>query len=556
MVAPSEVHREQRPGLSRHRHPQGGAISVMAAGMLILAIMMLALTVDTARLLNEQRQLGTAADAAALAAIDSFSQGPAKGDPEVARQSGRSLAGQNVAGVDDVSFEFGRVDTRNGLREFSADGSGLAIKAIAENQTPFSIVANWLLPGQASLRAESVAFRPRVTTLSVGSSLAALGSEDSFLLDALLGGLLGTDLNLDLVSYNALANTRIQLIELVELQPGVGTVAELLDARISLADLVSLTARAVGNDMLAEVALTQIGASGINPALDLRMGDLFSISQGAEAGALGASVDAFSLLQLGAQVANEGNLIDLQLDTSGGLLAGLGLLDLNLTLNIIEAPEIAIGPAGRNQQGEWLTQAQTGQLQLRADLQAVDIDVLSLVGVSLGAGIEIATATATAQVEDVTLEQGQEVVRVGAQSSVATVDANVDLELQLLALIGGGIPVGVGIPASLSLDGAQQTLLFSAPFGDSAIQGVGVPLGPALRNDFVDELALELSLGLGDTAFPVPLPLNGIVNVAGDVVGGVITVVLDPLLSVLGTELGAADVQVHSVNAGASTLIQ
>lgn len=74
---------------------------------------------------------------------------------------------------------------------------------------------------------------------SIGSRLASLNGG---VLNAVLGGLLGTELSLSLLDYNAIADVDIALLDFLDALAGeidleVGTYSELLDTQISLAPL-------------------------------------------------------------------------------------------------------------------------------------------------------------------------------------------------------------------------------------------------------------------------------------------------------------------------------
>ena len=227
--------------------------------------------------------------------------------------------------------------------------------------------------------------------VSVASTLASLeGGEANALLEEYVGG----SISADLVSYRGVAEARVRLGDLLDVDPlSVGTMEELLHGEVSVADLIQATAnvlKADGNSASADIAAELEGLleSGAVATLgDIQLGYDVEDPEGERRGGLaldtssnsGADVrvDAVELAFLALQVANFENAVDLTLDVLGGAMP--------VTVTVIEGPVLEEGYPGQDEDGNWLTEARTAQVEV--DL-AVDLDALAGLDGSLGDAVE------------------------------------------------------------------------------------------------------------------------------------------------------------------------
>jgi hypothetical protein len=223
--------------------------------------------------------------------------------------------------------------------------------------------------------------------LSVASTLASFeGGEAKALLEEWVGG----SISADLVGHRGVAEGRVRLGDLLDVEPlSVGTMEELLHSDISVADLIQATAnvlKADGDSASADVATELEGLldSGVVASLgNIQLGYDAEDPEGERRGGLaldsssnsGADVrvDAVELAFLALQIANFENAVDLTLDVLGGAMP--------VTVTVIEGPVFADGYPGQGADESWLTEARTGQIEV--DL-AVDLDALSSLDGSLG----------------------------------------------------------------------------------------------------------------------------------------------------------------------------
>ena len=99
--------------------------------------------------------------------------------------------------------------------------------------------------GSREVSATAIAMRNDIAALSIGTSLLDIDTEKSVLLNALLGKLLNTSLNLSAIAYQGLVDTSIRLLDLVNATGTVGTVEELLQLDLTVGQLLDLSARAL-----------------------------------------------------------------------------------------------------------------------------------------------------------------------------------------------------------------------------------------------------------------------------------------------------------------------
>ena len=529
--------------LSMGRARQRGAFSVLAASAMVVSLTMVALAVDSGRLFYQQGQVQGAADAAAVAAVSEYAEGDNAGDREAALAAAQAVVDGSLNNVEDVSLQFGRVESEDGRLVFHPDDEGMAIQVDIVQSTPMSLVAGWIWPDDASLTGDAVAEQPRIIALQAGSAVADLDSDESPVLDVLLGGLIGAGGEVSIISYEGLTATRISLRELAEAQAGVGSVEELLELRLSLSEFVNLLARVAPGGSSAEIDLNNLSAR-VSQQLDVRLGDIIELGVGDESAAAAAEIDIFSLIQLSAMAANRdsGSGIELDVSSLDGLLSTLGLAELELTLSIIEAPQVAIGRSGQDPSGEWRTEVDTGQLLLETELSLGDI-LSSLVAAEASLDLELGGSSARA-----------EGIGQGADGSEVIVQADSDIamgEFQAVVredLLTGAVLAEVDAWLPLASDGEE--LLFTPDYGPEHGQSVGTSVAGALMN--LNEADFNVSLLGLDASLESDL-INEILRPLLSDLGELL---LDPLLASLGLNTGTGEISVNEVRAGSPRLVQ
>lgn len=239
------------PGPARQR----GAIGLMGAMTLGIALLFLLLVVDSGRLYLEKRKLQRVADTAALEVV---TRGGACITPNTnAAQFAIQSAARNDFPIDNnrsLSTACGTLVTgADFMRAFSPNPSKAdAIQVIATHRVATSI-ANGLFmlfsPGAfdptIQLRAVAVAAvpAPPVAVLTIRSTLLTVDSTKSAALNALIGGLLGGKLQLDALGWEGLIKANINLLGYLDalairLNVSAGNYDELLKTDASVGDLI------------------------------------------------------------------------------------------------------------------------------------------------------------------------------------------------------------------------------------------------------------------------------------------------------------------------------
>lgn len=533
---------------------QRGAISTMAASGLILIIGAGLLAVDLGSLYQTRRHLQSVADMAALSAVNDVSASTMLA-LDSARLNNFAVPGERNNRLVSVvgAYDFrAKVFTAN-----SGGGDPNAVQVTVTTTQPY-----FFMFGSRDVSATAIAARSDIAGLSIGAALLDIDTQKSVLLNGLLGKLLHTTLDLGVASYRGLATAEVRLLDLVKAQASVGTVDKLLAVDLTLADLLKLTATALTQTDLATVDASVIDTLNLlalksGGDLSLKLGDLIDVSLAPGNSAAEARINLLQLVTLAAQVANGKNFVNIP--ALGLDLGGLAKLDAALTM--IEPPSIAIGPAGRDADGNWRTRVHTSQWRVKLNLVVGEV----LGGlVNLPLYLEVAAGDAWLKSVDCRYPRDDSVINVGVRtSSVRAYVGNVNPDAMtnrsaaatvskatILNVLG---LVTVDARAEVDLAGGVADLVFSGPFNAGNTQSVDglstIGLFKALASSLILDvklLGLELQLGtlldaLREVLNPVFALLDG---------------VLAPVLSLLGIQIGIADVGVFSLSCGAPQLVR
>ncbi|MHA3025231.1 hypothetical protein [Chromohalobacter israelensis] len=453
-----------------------------------------------------------------------------------------------------------------------------------------------------TLSTASVARRTPVAALAMGTQLLSVDG-DTALLEPVLSALGATNLDLDLVGYQGLARTQVTLLELARALPGVGVdltaagLDELLATRVTVRELAQASLnvlRGPGNDqalvglqsangaigrgdVIAALENFTNGLPGKEEGMPVRLGDLLAVDLESpqRESALFAGIGLDNLLSTALMAANRDSGIHLDdLDVNVGQLASLAL-----DLDIIEPPQIAVGPVGCETPGagacsEWRSEAKTAQLKLDLDTA---VDVIGLVTLDLDLALE--SASASGCIESV-VPLGNQRYDVGVQARSALLTSTAEVELSLLKFAD---------VLSLSLDNneSSQTLttagttyrgtLHDWPERTTLSVGEGIGSVSGLVGPLLTASNIELSLlGSGDE------PCSGLLGCLGqgiedllnealdsvsdllaaltagldEVLDNVLAPLVDPLLNALGLRLNGVDADVLGVGYGKVELIR
>lgn len=330
--------------------PQRGAIGLMAAIVLGMALLFMLLVVDSGRLYLEQRQLQRVADLAVLEAVGRGGSCTSGTATTFANES----ASRNGF-PQPVSVTCGTLNTIDGLRTFVADNSKSdAIRVIATTAVPTSVaVGLWRLFSVAgvdlnkNLTASAVGAiggQP-LAMLSIRTALGTIDSSRSTLLNGVLGGLLGGKLDLTLVSWNGLATTNINLLSYldqlaIDLNLTAGNYNQLLDTTVSATQLINAAVNVLEKGgPAASVALNALKAIKLiaSNTQILKLGDLIKVQNGTSNAGLNTDLRVFDLLQGIVQLSNGKSAISADINSSIPLVG-----NVTLKLKVIEPAQISM----------------------------------------------------------------------------------------------------------------------------------------------------------------------------------------------------------------------
>lgn len=333
---------------------QRGAIGLMAAGTLALALGFTLLVIDTGRLYMEQRKLQRVADTAALEAVSR--DGNCKSGQSATTYATQSATrnGFTVNADNTLTVSCGTLQTgADNLRAFVVDATKTAaVQVIVSRPVTTSIAAGIgaLLSGApvsltTRLDATAVAAEPKITLaqLSIRSTLLSVDSARSNLLNPLFSTLLGGNVNLTVGGWDGLVKTDINLLKFmdqlaIELGVSAGNYTALLNTQGSVTKFIKAAANVVNlNGASAEVktALTnlQVAATGASP---IKLGDLLTLQTGTQEAGLDATVQLFQLIQGFVQLANKNSAVNSTLPVNV-----LGLAGVTTHIKVIQPPQFS-----------------------------------------------------------------------------------------------------------------------------------------------------------------------------------------------------------------------
>ncbi|RBB97104.1 hypothetical protein C3E97_029310 [Pseudomonas sp. MWU12-2115] len=340
---------------------QRGAIGLMAAATLSLALVLMLLVVDTGRLYMEQRKLQRVVDSAALEAVSRG--GNCQSGLSAATYAGQSAVrnGYIVDSNNTLVTTCGSVQTAaSGLRAFTADATqSTAIKVAASRTvtTSFAGGVQALFSGSTvslntTLNASAVAAQPTPTVaqLNIRSTLASINTAQSNILNPLFSGLLGGNVNLTALGWDGLLNTDINLLSYlnqlaINLNVAAGNYTQLLNTQATVTQLIQAAATVVqlnGATATVITALGQLQVAAINAA-PVKLGDILQLQTGTTAAGLDANLQLLQLIQGVVQLANSKSAVAATLPISV-----LGLANVTVRVKVIEPPQFsAIGDPAR-----------------------------------------------------------------------------------------------------------------------------------------------------------------------------------------------------------------
>ena len=563
---------------------QRGALTVITPLLMLLVILLGAMALDGARLFSLRKEMQSQVNAAATAAADA-AQACGGRMISLSDMRQRALAAARAQGFEGGDDELiitpgllEDVDENGGLIFQAADFIDQTNAVLVSYQRDVKI--SLLLPedifGTVSVNVNAAVRKEAVVTMSAAGSTAVVGGG---LLGALLGAILGdSDYTLDPTSLSSLANTTVQLGELLNAL-GVNDVAGLLP--LSGQDLANaLSAISGAATPLGRMLDSIASAAGIET---IKVGDILSVVGESEVPPnsefpIYDVVISLVLNIVQSQQPGEDGLLSLPLNISNlniPLLADIQTVDL--ALHVGEPPTVALGPARRGQDGEWVTRfyAPDITLVLVADARLLNVDLLDVVSLNLasvkvplavavggGKGELVAADCARGRINDaeVTVDLHRQVARVatGSVNSLGDLEQeDIDARVGTLKLLG--VPLldpAIRLRAGLDvfIPAEEKTVTFDPryPLYCSRAQGCERRLweddGAGLDGLNVDVDVKEVRLLDLDLEFLLTPVTNLLEDLLNGVVSSLLKAIVNPLLQTLGIGLGGMSVTVSGVD--------
>jgi uncharacterized membrane protein len=334
---------------------QGGAIIAFAAIGLSVLVILLSIT-DIGFLYYYKREYQKAADLAAMAGARKLVS-PVTGlrscvdnaTPAAADNAARNLGGKTYT----LQVECGKwtptAATRAARLDTSVDEDQLdAVRATISGVPPRFLPFN----STPTISASAVALADQpLAQLTIKSTVAAVDTEQSALLNGVVGGLLGGSIDLSVAAWNGLLNTNINLLSYLDalaLELGIdaGNYDEVLGAEVTLGQLLEVAAdvleRGGGTgEISAGVGglndLLSVGLPGFDPLIHL--GDLLNVQTGTPEAGLDTDLNLLQLVQGSVQLASSACAVcaDIPINLPG-------VVGVQVHAKVIEPPQLsAIG---------------------------------------------------------------------------------------------------------------------------------------------------------------------------------------------------------------------
>ena len=523
--------------LWNHGRSEKGSTAVLVAIMMTSFVAFLGIGVDIGHLFMVKHRLQHAADTVAVSAMRKIALRESIAQTVLTEQS------IDPATLSTYEVNLGTWDSAG--KVFTPDAAGDALQVRLESTEPLYFLK--VLPGipaAVPVGAEATAnLKKSGAVVQLGATALAINTEEGALLDGLLGSMLGTSLNLAAIGWQGLANASLNLVDfldLAKLELGVGTVDEVLNADLSLLQMLDLmlgVLEADGNTAVAELSLLkeQILDGSIGPLnLPLHVGDLLQVDTNANGLAL-ANVNLLSLVTATAGLFNHESAV------AASVGINLGLLDVDLRVKIVEPPVIKVMKEGSTIHSAgariYLNASVLGALGGLFGSGLLEVPLY----LEAGAGDGLLTGIAE---DGVTLDVSSSLAKLYLGSinenyffSDSTLDAGDFGNATILNLLGlvkikaKSYGDAQGATETVTLD-VGETASVSAQLGNT----VGALLGSLTGNLSLTPVLLGLPLPLGDLLSTV----TGLL--ANDILSPLLSVLLNPVTGLTGISPGQTDV--------------
>jgi uncharacterized membrane protein len=314
-----------------------GSVLVLTAAAIVFVVGMIAMVVDFGSFYYQKRRLQTAADMAALAAGADLANARAAAVAALASNGLGAPTLQDISpGVFDPNAALGNRFNTGGSAQNAARVTLLTYVPMQFSKI-FQLLGYSSANGQVAIKASSVGATPSEASFEIGSTLASLNGG---VLNAVFGALLGGNVSLQLMDYNALLNANIDLFQFSNalatrinltgptygsVASGSFTVGNILQAAITAAQANHGSAAAIAamQDMVKAMSSSALGQK-INMSSLVNFGPYSGNTVGA-LGPVSAQISAMNFFSSVLQIANGSNQLSFDLGVNLPPLAGVTL---------------------------------------------------------------------------------------------------------------------------------------------------------------------------------------------------------------------------------------
>jgi uncharacterized membrane protein len=548
--------------LRRFRADDRGNIAIMGAGLMTLVIGCAALGVDLGSIFADRRKTQSAADLAAIVAASNLNNATSAATATVVKN--------NYPASSLVSVELGTYTANSAISPQArfvtpAVGAANAARVSLKTQTPLYFARYLTGTSQFTINTTATASSTALASFAIGSRLLSINGG---LINAMLGGMLGTSLSLSAMDYQNLINARIDALDFLSALAtrvnltGV-TYDNVLNSNLKVSDIIAAaltTQQATNGASPATTALSTISqavtglSTKIMPGSLIDLGPYDSLTTGQKP-KVGVSVSIFDLLSATGAVANGTH----QIATSINL--GLpGIANVSLTATIGERPVgsswVALGAQGAS--------VHTAQTRVLLSVQLIGTGPVSVI--NLPVYIEVASGTATlnavtcghpnVSTSDVTLGVTPGIVDawIGNVTNAELNNFTTKPNPPAATLVNLGLITVTGLAHA----GMGNTTPVSVDFSYTDIQSqvkktvTTTNFTSSLTSSLLGDLSLTVNVG------PLGLPIPGLGSTVAGIIGGAtssVDQVLASVLATLGVGVGQADVWVTGIRCDGAVLV-
>jgi uncharacterized membrane protein len=548
--------------LRRFRADERGNIAIMGAALMTLVIGCAALAVDLGSIFADRRKTQSAADLAAIVAASNLTNATHAATAAVTKN--------NYPASALVSVQLGTYTADSAISPQArfvtpATGTANAARVTLNTQTPLYFAHFLTGTNYFTIKTTATASNTALASFAIGSRLASLNGG---LLNAMLGGMLGTSLSLSAMDYQSLLNARIDAFDFMSaLATRVNltgaTYSTILSSNIKVSDIVAaaLSAQQANNGAnSATTALSSISqavtglSTKITPGSLIDFGPYDSMVAGQKP-KTSLSVSVLDLLSATGEVANGTHQIASAVDFNLP-----GIANVSLTATIGERPVgsnwVALGARG--------TSVHTAQTRVLLMIQLIGSGSASVVNLPIY--IEVASGTATLNavtcgypnVSSSTVTLGVTPGIVDAWiGNVTTADLN-NFTSKPHPPAATLVNLGLVTVTGLAHAGMGNTTPTNVDFNYVDIQAqvkktvTTTNFTSSLTASLLGDLSLAVHVG------PLGIPIPGLGSTVTGIIGGAtssVDQVLASVLATLGVGIGQADVWVSGVRCDGAVLV-